>query len=351
MITTILAAVFVLGILIFVHELGHFLVAKRVGIRVERFSLGFPPKMIGKKIGDTEYCISWIPLGGYVKMAGEVPDEEHVTGAPDEFMSKTRAQRAAVVFAGPFANIVTAIVIGWAMISIQGIPTTDPDNVVVGAVMSGGPADELGLQQGDIILSVNDTPVESFQEMASQIHDLPGDSVYMTWERDGKTMSSWTVAEDTVVLNVQGEEVRQGRIGIGQDWEYVKKGVFASAWLAVEQTWAMGTAIIKFLWQLITFQISLKMIGGPVFIAKMAGDAARAGVASLMYLVVFLSVNLAIVNLLPIPVLDGGHLLFLGIEKVRGKSLSLKQRAIAQQIGLIFLLAFITLITYQDILR
>ena len=123
--TTVIATLFVLGIMIFVHELGHFLVAKWVGIRVERFSLGFPPKMFGKKFGDTEYCISWIPLGGYVKMAGEIPDKEQITGAPDEFMSKTIGQRTAVIIAGPLANLLTAIVICWAMFYTQGKPVIE----------------------------------------------------------------------------------------------------------------------------------------------------------------------------------------------------------------------------------
>lgn len=349
--TTIIATIFVLGIMIFVHELGHFLVAKWVGIRVERFSLGFPPKMFGKKIGDTEYCISWIPLGGYVKMAGEVPDREQITGAPDEFMSKTIAQRTAVIIAGPLANLLTAVVISWAMFYSQGKPIVDPDHVVVGGVIENGPAAQAGIQSGDFILEVNGVAVSEFAAMAEIIQNRPGDSLRMAWSREGQRISGWIVALDTVVLNETGERVRQGMIGIGEGYQLVSAGLFESAALGLDRTWMFASGIFRFLYGLVSGQVSAKMIGGPVFIARVAGDAARQGFGSLLWLIAFLSVNLAIVNILPIPVLDGGHLVFLGVEKLRGKALSLKQRAVAQQVGLFFILIFISYVTFNDFLR
>jgi regulator of sigma E protease len=349
--TTVIATLFVLGIMIFVHELGHFLIAKWVGIRVERFSLGFPPKLIGKTIGDTEYCISWVPLGGYVKMAGEIPDAEHVTGAPDEFMSKTIGQRTAVIIAGPLANALTALVICWAMFFFQGKPVLDPDNIIVGGVVEDGPAARAGIESGDIILKVNDLAVSQFAEMAEAIHNHPGDSVLLTWLHEGRETSAWIVALDTVVLNEAGEEVRRGLIGIGEGYQLVPAGFFESMRLGAERTWIFAEGIFKFLYGLVSGSVSAKMIGGPVFIARVAGDAARQGFGSLLWLVAFLSVNLAIVNVLPIPVLDGGHLMFLGIEKLKGNPLSLKQRAIAQQVGLFFILIFISYVTFNDFLR
>jgi len=349
--TTIIATIFVLGIMIFVHELGHFSVAKWVGIRVERFSLGFPPKMIGKTIGDTEYCISWIPLGGYVKMAGEIPDAEHVTGAPDEFMSKSVAQRSAVIVAGPLANLLTAIVISWAMFYFQGKPVLDADHVIVGGIVEKGPAAQAGIVSGDIILSVNDVAVTKFTDMAEAIHGRPGDSVLIAWSHEGLEKSAWIVVLDTVILDESGEEVRRGLIGIGEGYQLVPTGFFESVALGVERTWAFAKGIFEFLYGLISGAVSAKMIGGPVFIARVAGDAARQGFGNLLWLVSFLSVNLAIVNVLPIPVLDGGHLLYLGIEKLRGNPLSLKQRAIAQQIGLFFILVFISYVTFNDFIR
>jgi len=349
--TTIAATIFVLGVLIFVHELGHFLVAKWVGIRVERFSLGFPPKMIGKKIGDTEYCISWIPLGGYVKMAGEIPDEEHVTGAPDEFMSKTIGQRLAVIIAGPLANVLTAIVLCWGMIYIQGKPVVDPEHVIVGGVLENGPADQAGIRPGDMILEVEGVTVRQFSDMTAIIHNRPGDSLFVVWSRENEDFSSWVVALDTMVLNEVGEKVRRGLIGIGEGYKIVPAGFFEAAYLGAERTWLFAAGIFRFLAGLVTGSVSAKMIGGPVFIAKVAGEAARQGFGNLLWLVAFLSINLAIVNILPIPVLDGGHLVFLSVEKLRGRPLTLKQRAVAQQIGLFLILVFISYVTFNDFLR
>ncbi len=349
--TTIAATIFVLGVLIFVHELGHFLVAKWVGIRVERFSLGFPPKMIGKKIGDTEYCLSWIPLGGYVRMAGEVPDENKVTGAPDEFMSKTVGQRAAVIIAGPLMNLLATVFLCWGMIYVQGKPVIDAARVIVGVVIDGGPAHQAGMRPGDVILEVDNVAVTTFADMARIIHRRPGDSLFIAWSRESQTFAEWVVPLDTMILNEAGEKVRRGLIGIGEGYEIVPVGIFESCFLGVKRTWLFAEAIFRFLGGLITGSVSAKMIGGPVFIARVAGEAARHGFGNLLWLMAFLSVNLAIVNLLPIPILDGGHLVFLTLEKLRRRPLTLKQRAIAQQIGLFFILIFISYVTFNDFLR
>ena len=346
----IIATVFVLGILIFVHELGHFLVAKWVGIRVERFSLGFPPKIIGKKIGDTEYCISWILLGGYVKMAGEIPDESQITGAPDEFMSKTVGQRTAVVLAGPLMNVVTAIFVFWGMIYFYGKPIRDPEHVIVGGVIQGGPAEQAGMLAGDVIDEVDGIAVTKFADMAEIIHGRPGDSISIVWQRADVVFSEWMVPVDTVI-QVEGENVRRGLIGIIEGVKLVPAGFFESAAFGVERTWFSARLIFSFLAGLFEQSVSPREIGGPLFIAKIAGDLARQGFGRLLELVAFLSVNLAIVKVLPIPVLDGGHLVFLAIEKVRRRPLTLKQRAVAQQIGLVFLLAFFIYVTHNDIIR
>jgi len=348
----IFATIFVLGVLIFVHELGHFLVAKWVGIRVERFSLGFPPKMIGKTVGDTEYCLSWIPLGGYVKMAGEIPDEGEITGAPDEFMSKKPGQRAAVIIAGPLMNVVTAFVIAWGVIFVQGKPEINQDHVIVGMVVEGGPAAQAGIETGDVIQEINGTPIPDFGTMTDIIYPRPGDSLMVAWSRGEQQFSAWVVALDTMVTDEKnGDKVRRGMIGINQGYHMVPAGLFESFNLGLKRTWFFTTSIFEFLGDLVTGAVSVKMVGGPVFIAKVAGEAARAGFSNLLWLMAFLSVNLAIVNVLPIPVLDGGHLIFLGIEKLRRRPLTLKQRAIAQQIGLFFILIFITFVTYNDFLR
>lgn len=349
--TTILSFIFVLGILIFVHELGHFLVAKSVGIRVEKFSLGFPPKLISFRYGETEYCISIIPLGGYVKMAGEHPDESEITGAPDEFMSKTPLQRAAVIAAGPVMNVVTAFLIYTVLFWSQGEPRRFEDKVVVGYIQPDSPADLAGLKPDDHILSVNSVSVKTVQDMVEIIRNKAGEEVSLVYNRDGASNTVAIVPALDTIVNVKGEKEGIGRIGIGDKvwWEPV--GFFAGITNGAGRTWEMTELVAGFFYKLISGQVSARMVGGPLFIAEFSGEAARQGLAVLFEFIAMLSVNLAIVNVLPIPVLDGGHLVFLAIESVRRKPLSLKQRAVMQQVGLAFLLMIIIFVTYNDITR
>jgi regulator of sigma E protease len=349
--TTLIATIFVLGILIFFHELGHFLVAKKSGIRVERFSLGFPPKMIGKKIGDTEYCISWIPLGGYVKMAGEDPDETKIQGKPYEFMSKPVGIRALVIAAGPVMNLILAVFIFWGIIFFKGMQEIHEESNQVGLVATGGPADEAGIKPGDEIISINGVEVTTFRDMAEIIYQQVEKPIEVKWTRDGKEYTAQITTFKDKVLNEEGEITEVGKIGIGPSYTTIKVGCFKSFFEAV------GTAIfilvesIKFIVGLVTGTASVKLLGGPLFIAQVAGETAKSGFVNLLSFMALLSVNLALINLLPIPVLDGGHLLFLSIEKIKGSPLSLKQRATMQQIGLAFLILLIIFVTYNDFLR
>ncbi len=349
--TTILSTIFVLGILIFVHELGHFLVAKRVGIRVEKFSLGFPPKLIGFRVGETEYCISVIPLGGYVKMAGENPDESEITGAPYEFMSKSPAKRAMVIVAGPLMNYVAAFLIYFILFLVQGDLMTYHDKVVIGQVAENSPAEAAGIQADDQILSIDGVPVTTFEELSKTISPRISENVTLEIKRGSETHTvTMTTARDSV-MEMSGSWKEVGRIGVGQKFWWEPVGVFASMQRGAERTWEMTSVIFSFLYKLISGQVSPKMIGGPLFIAEVSGKAARIGVSALFEFIAMLSVNLAILNILPIPVLDGGHLVFLGIEVFRRKPLSLKQRALVQQVGLAFLLILMVFITYNDIAR
>ncbi len=350
MILSILSFVFVLGLLIFVHELGHFLVAKRCGIRVETFSLGFPPKMIGFRRGETEYCISWIPLGGYVKMAGEKPDEEDIHGRPYEFMSKPIWQRALVIFAGPAMNYVLAIVLlatvyfGWG-------ERIEDQSSRIGLVIAGEPAESAGLKAGDVMLAVNDSTVSTFAEMYNQVTANPGKQIRLTWLRGADTMSALVTTRVDTMLNLQGEVIEVGKVGVGRAFdqkEYSLLGAISEGFIRTNE---LVGEIILFLKNIFTGAVSSKLIGGPVFIAQAASEAARQGLASILMLAGVLSVNLCVVNLLPIPVLDGGQLLFLLIERIKGSPVSMKGRAIAQQIGLVFLLIFIIFVTKNDIWR
>jgi regulator of sigma E protease len=349
--TTLLATIFVLGILIFFHELGHFLVAKRSGIRVERFSLGFPPKLIGKKIGDTEYCISWIPLGGYVKMAGEDPDEKELKGEPWEFVSKPARTRALVVFAGPAMNFILAILIFWGITFFAGRQEIHEDTNQIGLVAPGGPADKAGIKSGDQIISINGVEVSTFKEMAEIIYEQVEKPVEVKWKSEGKEYTAMITTFKDRILDENGEVKYVGKIGIGPSYTTVKVGFFRALWEGIDASIFILVETVKFIIGLITGAASIKLVGGPIFIAQVAGQTAKTGIVSLLSFTALLSVNLCLINVLPIPVLDGGHLLFLGIEKIKGKPLSLKQRAAMQQIGLAFLILLIIFVTYNDFLR
>ncbi len=349
--TTLVATIFVLGVLIFFHELGHFLVAKKSGIRVEKFSLGFPPKMIGKKIGDTEYCLSWIPLGGYVKMAGDEPDEVKLEGKPWEFMSKPVGIRALVVAAGPVMNLILAVFIFWGIIFFKGMQEIHEETAQVGLVAPGGPADAAGIKPGDTIVSINGIEVNTFRDMAQIISQQVEKPIEVKWIRDGEEFTAHVTTFKDRVLNEKGEMQEEGRIGIGISYTTIKVGFFKSFLEAVNTVIFILVETIKFLVGLITGTVSVKLLGGPLFIAQTAGQTAKSGFVYLLSFMALLSVNLALLNVLPIPVLDGGHLLFLSIEKIKGSPLSLKQRATMQQIGLAFLIFLMIFITYNDFLR
>jgi len=349
--TTVLSTVFVLGVLIFVHELGHFLVAKWAGIKVERFSLGFPPKLIGKTVGETEYCISWVPLGGYVKMAGENPEDGEPTGDPREFMAKPVGTRALVILAGPVMNYVAAIVLFAGVFMIWGRPLVDPNNVVVGPVLADSPAVKAGIETGDIIVAVDHKRVSSFEEMAHAIHARPGETIEVVWRRGEDLYSAFIRTAVDTVKTTAGTDSIVGRIGVGMGYGSERLNPLAALISAGGQTIEISGAMFTFLGGLVSGQVSIKMVSGPVGIAKIAGDVAREGLNMLLGFMAVLSVNLAILNVLPIPILDGGHLVFLIAEKLRGRPLTLKQRSIAQQVGLALLLLLIVTVTYHDVLR
>ena len=340
-----------LGVLIFVHELGHFLVAKWAGIKVERFSLGFPPKMIGKTVGETEYCISWIPLGGYVKMAGENPDESEITGDPREFMSKSVGARFLVIIAGPMMNFVAAVLIFIGVLWLHGRDVQDPNHVIIGPVIEDGPADQIGIKSGDEILTIEGEKVKDFTQMASMIHQRPGDSIEVRWMHKGDLYAASVRTRVDTVKTMAGADSVIGLIGVGQGFRTESVGLGSAIVGGVGQTFSLIKQTYQFLWQYFTLQIGGDAVSGPVGIATIAGRAAREGFDVLMGFMAILSVNLAVLNLLPIPVLDGGHVVFLLIEKVRGRALSIRQRAIAQQAGLVILLVWILRVTYNDIMR
>lgn len=350
--TTILAFIFVLGLLVFVHELGHFIAAKRSGIRVERFSLGFPPKLIGKKIGETEYCIGVVPLGGYVKMFGENEIEEDYVPQPGDFMATPIWKRFIVIIAGPFMNFITAIFLFFVVYWATGLPVQKEGSTEIGVVTPGGPAEKAGITVGSQIVSIDGIKFADFNEMAAYIKERPKTELQIQWQDpEGQPKDAALTTMDFNAVDSTGAEKIEGRIGVGPVFSYTPIGPWQAFKDGISATIFLTKQMFNIIWQLLTQQISIKALGGPVMIADQAGKAARQGFGALLGLAAFLSLNLAILNILPIPVLDGGHLVFLTIEAFKRKPVSIKGRLIAQQVGMGLLLLLMVVVTYNDIVR
>ena len=419
----------VLGILVFVHEFGHFVLAKRAGVRVETFSLGFGPRLVGWKKGDTDYRISAVPLGGYVKMTGEDPKEEGAD-REDSFAKKSISARMKIVLAGPLMNLLLPLflmplvyligieqpayldepaVVGWIqpdtpaekagfrpgdkIVRIGGekisswekakiLFASNPNQALqvdflrdgkllhkeiipessgyaggytgldherpplIGGVSPNMPAEKAGLQAGDRIVAINGTPIRYWGEMATIIRAHPNEPLRIDIDRDGKHIL--VTASPTL-----DSETGSGLLGIAYQEKTVFKryGLWKSLQNGLRNVSQSFVLTFYILGKLVTGGLSIKTLGGPILIAKMTGDAARVGLSSLISFVAFLSLQLGILNLLPIPVLDGGHVLFLGLEALLRRPVNIKIREAAQQIGFILLLVFILIISYNDIRR
>jgi regulator of sigma E protease len=345
---SLLWAVLILGGLIFIHELGHFLVAKRAGVKVLKFSLGFGPKIIGITRGETEYLLSAIPLGGYVKMHGEDPKEE-VADPERSFSAKSVGWRSLIILAGPGSNLLLAVAIFWVIFTI-GVPTLATK---VGEVMQDFPAHEAGILTGDRIKAIDGHPIEKWEELATQIHQSPGRPLRLTVEREGDQFDLVVAPKTTRQKDLFGEEQEIGLLGIAPAEEFLMERTNpATAFAkAIYKTYDLSRLILLTFVKLIQGVVPAKTIGGPLLVAQMAGQQARLGILPLLFFTALLSINLAILNLLPIPILDGGHLLFSLIEAVRGKPVSLQKREMAQQVGMAMLVALMIFAFYNDIFR
>ena len=426
--TTLLSFLFVLGVLVFVHELGHFLAARRIGVRVLTFSLGFGPKILKFQRGDTEYCVSAIPLGGYVKMAGETPDNPG-TGSPDEFMSKTKWERFQVLIMGPLMNIVLAVVV-MAVVLAQGaeVPVYQDQPPVVGAVESGSPAEQVGIQRGDLIVDVAGRPVDTWEDLFIAVGTRPDRDVAVTLRRSGQTRSVTVrpvpetryeigtigvmpdinpivasviagepaeragLMADDVVLAVNGERMvtrtqlvetisrngdqeieltiqRQGREQIvratpeqrgdrGMLGIYVTEptrsftpGPFEALTLSVERNIEFSGLIFQTLGGLFVGEVSPRQLMGPVAIAQLSGESAEAGWIALFSLMASISLNLGLLNLLPIPVLDGGHILIIALEGVARRDFSIAVKEKMLLAGFVLLMTLMVTVIYNDLTR
>jgi len=343
---TILATIVVLGPIVFIHELGHFLAAKFSGVKVHRFSLGFPPTIFKKKVGETEYALGAIFFGGYVKMEGENPQEE-TEPSPRSLNSKPIGIRAIIMAAGSFMNIIFAIFLLWFIIAFHGMGEVS-ELPVIGQVVEDSPADSAGLMDNDMVLSIDGQRVSRWEDMSDIVHVNAGKKMQFEIERGDSVFVSSIVPAMQQVQTDTGM-ANYGLIGIAPSVQYQASGVFR----AVPETFVLMGDIIKsvglFVKKIFTSGLNKSDVGGPVMIAAMAGASARAGWAALLFFMAALSINLGILNLFPFPVLDGGHLVFLLIEAIRKKPLSIKVRLIAQQIGVLFILALMVYVTINDL--
>jgi regulator of sigma E protease len=426
--TTLLSFLFVLGVLIFVHELGHFLVARRHGVRVLTFSLGFGPKVLKVMRGDTEYCVSAIPLGGYVKMAGETPEDQR-TGQPDEFLSKTKWQRFQILFAGPAMNILLAVVV-LAFVLAQGaqVKAYLDEPPVIAAVLPGSPAERAGLMPGDRVIAAGGRDITTWEQLDLAIGTKPDRDVALTLVRDGRTITatvrpvpqgrfeignigalpkvhpvvSSTIAGDRaeqaglkagdIVLSVNGETMAtrqqlidaisrsggkpititirrgeqeltltgtpeqrgsRGMMGfyIGEQTKWFKPGPLEAIKLSVERNVENSGLIFRTLGGLFTGETSVRALQGPVGIAQLSGESAEEGFLSLLGLMAMLSINLGIINLMPVPVLDGGHILIMALEGIARRDFSMQVKEKMLLAGFVVLMMLMVTVIYNDLTR
>jgi regulator of sigma E protease len=350
MMISIVSAIIVLGILIFVHELGHFIFAKTLGVGVEKFSLGFGPKLIGKKMGETEYLISAFPLGGYVKMVGEGDDSpESQKDDPRSFAMKPPLHRIAIVLAGPVFNLLFAVVVFIAVYMI-GVPVP---TARIGEVMKDKPAARAGVKANDVITSINGKSVDRWDDFASVIADGKGRPVDIQVKRGSEIIPFHIVPETSTVKNLFGETISTPLIGVSASKETFteRSGPIDAVGKGISQSWFYMKLTVLSLVKIIERVVSLDTIGGPIMIAVMSGQQAAAGAISFLAFMALLSINLGVLNLLPIPILDGGHLIFFIFEMIFKRPVRIKTREVAQQVGLVLLVSLMFFATYNDLNR
>ena len=427
--TSIIAFLFVLGVLIFVHELGHFLMARRIGVRVLTFSLGFGPKLLSFRRGDTEYCISAVPLGGYVKMAGENPEDTR-TGAADEFLSKGKWQRFQVLVMGPVMNVLLALVV-MAAVLYRGaqLPVYEQQPVVIGTFAPNAVAERAGLKVGDRIVTVDDRVVDTWEDLSMAIVSKANRQVSIGYVRDNHTASLTlvpagqgkfeigdigvqptihpmvvaiskgqpadegglrpgdvilgaagdpnimydhllaairshkdqpmpvTVKRDGRVLQLTlkpreiGDKVMIGAQINAYETHTVEPGPVEAMKLSVVKNWEWTKLIVQTLGGLFTRETSVKQLMGPVAIADLSGSAAQAGWLPLFTLMAMISLNLGLLNLMPIPVLDGGHIFILALEGLARRDFSMRVKEKMLLAGFVLLLMLMVTVIYNDLMR
>jgi regulator of sigma E protease len=346
---SILAAVVGLGVLIVFHEFGHFLLAKLSGVGVLTFSVGFGPKLWVKKKGDTEYALSAFPLGGYVKMVGEDPEEEvKAVDLERSFAHKSLLKRTAIVAAGPGFNLLLAVFLLMVVFLFYGVPVLSN---LVGAVEPDSPAAQAGIQKGDRIVAVDGQAVTAWDDLSSAIKQSGGQPLALRVQRSGEEVAMTVQPRKREVKNIFGELKEDWMIGIGSQVSIQKGDPGLAVSKAFVQTYEYSKLTLIGLYKMITREVSPRNLGGPILIAQMAGQQAQEGIGSFLAFLAVLSINLGVLNLLPVPVLDGGHLFFFAVEAIIGRPVSLKYREKAQQVGIFLLLLLMIFAFANDIFR
>ncbi|OGQ96267.1 MAG: RIP metalloprotease RseP [Deltaproteobacteria bacterium RIFOXYD12_FULL_57_12] len=353
---TFFSFVIVLGLLIFVHEFGHFLWAKIFGVRVLKFSLGFGPRLFGKQFGETEYLLSAFPLGGYVKMFGEIPGEVEEASAQDahrSFSGKPVWQRFIIVAGGPLFNLLFAAFLFVLIFSINGVPQP-VDGTKIGGIGQDSPAAAAGLQVGDMITTIDGAKTITWEDVSERIRLSNGNPVHITVQRQEQTVEFVIQPTMSTMKNLFGEVVGERyMVGISRSDEVIYEKVPLSEALiaGVTQTWNWVYLTILGLVKIIQKVVPASELGGPILIAQMAGKQMEAGWLNFLYFMGVISVNLGVLNLLPIPILDGGHLVFFSVEAILRKPLSLRTIEMFQQVGLVLLGSLMVFVFYNDLMR
>jgi len=363
-ISYLLPFLFVLTVVVFFHELGHFIVARWCNVTVRVFSIGFGREIFGfnDKKG-TRWRLSWIPLGGYVKFLGDenaasTPDRDAMEEMTSEersgsFHSKPLGHRAAVVAAGPIANFLLAIAIFAFMFTFIGQRQTLP---IVDAVSAGSAAEEAGFKVGDRVLSIDGEPIESFGEMQRIVSTSADQELTIFINRSGAEIVLKATPRKQETTDVFGNTIRRGLLGIRRsaspdDWILKKYDPITSIWMGTKETYFVITRTLNYLYEVVTGKEKADQLGGPIRIAQISGQVASAGFLALMNLAAILSVSIGLINLFPIPMLDGGHLLFYAIEAVRGRPLSERTQEIGFRIGLALVLMLMIFATWNDLIH
>jgi regulator of sigma E protease len=357
-----LAFLFVLTIIVFVHEFGHFIVARWNGVKVQSFAIGFGKEIIGMtdRYG-TRWKIGWLPLGGYVKFEGDanvasLPKASSLGNmkrrTPGNFYGKSVAQRASVVAAGPFANFILAVAIFAISFMIVGVPLTEPR---VDSVQTGSPAEIAGIKPGDLIHRINGTSIKSFDDIQRVVMPRAGETLAVQIERAGEVHHFQIVPESREISDGFGGKVRIGLMGVsrprGSAEIYQRKNPVEALTLGVAETWRIIEGSMHFIKRVVTGKENANQLGGPLAIAQISGKAAQLGFYELMRIAAMLSVSIGLINLFPIPMLDGGHLLYYSLEIIRGKPLGPSAQEWGFRVGFALVLALMFFATWNDLAR